>query len=75
VDAVTWLELAKAEAAKFGVVLTDEAADFILWERTAWPGISADETRLAVAEEIQKNWLNFNPKPEGPTAWDKIMEG
>jgi hypothetical protein len=72
VEAVTWLELAKEEAAKVGVILTDDAADFILWERTAFPMIGPDECRRQIAEEIEANWRNFDPKTSGPTFWDKL---
>lgn len=71
---MTWIELAKEEAARLGVVITDEQADFILWEQTAFPLIGPDETRRQVAEFIEKYGKNFGPKTEGPTSWDKVKE-
>lgn len=69
---MTWLELAKEEAARLGVVLTDKQADYILWEETAFPFDVPDAIRRQVAEFIEKHVLSFGPKTEGPTAWDKL---
>lgn len=71
---VTWRQLAQEEAQKLGVILDDDAADFILWERTAFPMIDPEELRRAVAMEIEANWKHYKPKTEGPTAWDKLVE-
>jgi hypothetical protein len=69
---MTWLELAKEEAAKLGVILTDKQADYILWEETAFPFENPDGIRRQVAEFIEKYGKNFDPKVQGPTSWDKV---
>lgn len=70
---MTWLELAKEEAARLGVILTDEQADFVLWEQTAFPcTMDPDFIRRQVAEFIEKHGRSFDPKTTGPTAWDKL---
>jgi hypothetical protein len=72
-DTTTWIQLAKEEALKAGVIIEDEAADFILWERTAFPFIGPDELRRAIAIEIETHWKNYKPKTvESPTAWAKL---
>ncbi len=70
---MTYIELAQEEAAKLGVILTDEAADFLLWEQTAFPCIGEEELRRQVQHAIaHEGWKNFKKKRTGPTAWDKI---
>jgi hypothetical protein len=72
---ITWRQLAQEEAQKLGVVLDDDAADFILWERTPFPLIGPDELRRAIAIEIEAHWKHYKPKTEGPTVWEKLGEG
>jgi len=72
---MTYQELVFEEAVKLGIVgLTNESADFILWERTAFPLIGEEELRREVSLELSSGgWLGKNVvKTEGPTAWDKI---
>lgn len=69
---MTWLELAKEEAARLGVILTDKTADYLLWEFTAFPFAEPDAIRRQIAEEIETNWKNYEPKVDGPTVWDKV---
>jgi hypothetical protein len=71
---MTWIELAKEEAARLGVIITDEIADYILWEETAFPFDGPDQIRRQVAEFIEKHGKNFEPKTEGPTVWNKLDE-
>jgi hypothetical protein len=71
-DSITWLELAKAEALRLGVILTDKDADWILWEETSFPFDEPDEIRRQVVDFIEKHGKSFKPKTAGPTAWDKL---
>ncbi len=71
-EGLTWLELAKEEAAKQGVVIDDRIADYILWEETAFPFDNPDAIRRQVADFISKHGKTFKPKETGPTAWDKL---
>ncbi len=48
---MTWRELVKDEASKCGVVLTDEDADFVLWEYTGYPDFWAIPSDGATPEE------------------------
>jgi hypothetical protein len=60
---MTWLELAKEEASKAGLIIDDEAADYILWEYTGFP-IYWDIPRLgATPEEVCRNQLAQHFKP------------
>ena len=70
---MTYRELVFEEALKMGIVgLNDESADFILWERTAFPLLDESALRREVALEL-KNWTNTGKiKTEGPTVWDKL---
>ena len=73
---MTYRELVFEEALKMGIVgLNDESADFILWERTAFPLLDEPELRREVALELTNGgWLNRGRvKTEGPTAWDKLV--
>jgi hypothetical protein len=69
---MTWLELAKEEAARLGVIIDDKLAEYILWEETAFPFDDPDNIRRQVAEFITAYGKNFEPKVQGPTAWDKL---
>jgi hypothetical protein len=72
---MTYRELVFEEALKLGIVgLNDESADFILWERTAFPLLGEEELRREVSLELSNGgWKGGGRvKTKGPTAWDKI---
>jgi hypothetical protein len=71
-ETMTWLQLAKEEALKQGVIITDYQADYILWEHTLFPSANPDEIREEVAEFIRKYGKSFEPKTTGSSAWDKV---
>ena len=73
----TWIELAQEEARAFGVYLPDDIADFILWEKTAFPACDEAMIRQQVREHVRGNLYNmkvaFPPPPAtGPTRFEKV---
>jgi hypothetical protein len=71
----TYRDLVFDEAQKLGIVgLNDESADFILWERTAFPFLDEAELRHEIALELAHGgWtMKGRVKTEGPTAWDML---
>lgn len=73
---LTAIQLAQEEGAKLGLSLSDEAADYILWEKTRFPMYeNIDELREQVRDGIMEDiddWRLGRPPKTGPTAWDKI---
>jgi len=61
---VTWLDLVKQRAAAHGVALTDTEAEFVLWERTAFPVAGRAEVERQLDEEFMAGaWLKAKEAP------------
>lgn len=74
---MTWLQLAKEEGLKLGIHLDDKAADYILWEFTAFPHGGHDYIRGQVADALNKNLVAMQthyppPLSTGPTRFERL---
>lgn len=74
---MTWVDLAKEEGLKLGIHLTDEMADYILWEETAFPHGGKQYIREQVTAVLNANLYamktSFPPPPStAPTRFERI---
>jgi len=58
---VTVLEAAKEEAAKFGRVLTDDEAEYVIWEHTGFPAFWNIPDDGATPEECFRDCYRLTP--------------
>lgn len=68
-DGLTWADWVRLIASDYGVSLTDDAIDFVLWERTAWPVADVAHVR----EQLHAFFAgcpNENRPPKGPVPMD-----
>ena len=68
---MTWIELVRDEAKKLKRTVTDEQADYILWEHTGFPEFWQGDPETCCREQVREFFESEKPKKGGRRAQTK----